>query len=133
MSRQAPDDVNWLALDVSSGSPHRAAYGDRDRGLLVGTGLDAQDASLRSGTAQVVSMSKPGSAFGSFNFVYGQKWLVGSATMGVLYGRSLRSLRSLRSSRLVPRHGSRSLPCSSGYGPRWPKRRLNTNAVPKSA
>ena len=34
------------------------------------TGLGAQDASLRSGIAQVVSMNKRGSAFGAFNGVY---------------------------------------------------------------
>jgi MFS family permease len=53
-----------------------------------GAGLGAQDASLRSGIAQVVSMNKRGSAFGSFNFVYGIMWLIGSATMGFLYGHS---------------------------------------------
>jgi MFS family permease len=57
-----------------------------------GAGLGAQDASLRSGIAQVVSMNKRGSAFGSFNFVYGLMWLFGSATMGYLYGHSLVAL-----------------------------------------
>jgi MFS family permease len=57
-----------------------------------GAGLGAQDASLRSGIAQVVSMNKRGSAFGSFNFVYGLMWLIGSATMGYLYGHSLTAL-----------------------------------------
>lgn len=57
-----------------------------------GAGLGAQDASLRSGIAQVVSMNKRGGAFGSFNFVYGLMWLLGSATMGYLYGHSLLAL-----------------------------------------
>jgi len=57
-----------------------------------GAGLGAQDASLRSGIAQVVSMNKRGSAFGSFNFVYGLMWLLGSATMGYLYGHSRAAL-----------------------------------------
>ncbi len=57
-----------------------------------GVGLGAQDASLRAGIAQVVSMNKRGSAFGYFNFVFGLMWLAGSATMGFLYGHSLAAL-----------------------------------------
>lgn len=53
------------------------------------TGLGAQDASLRGGIAQVVSMNKRGSAFGAFNGVYGVAWFVGSVAMGVLYDFSL--------------------------------------------
>jgi MFS family permease len=53
------------------------------------TGLGAQDATLRSGIAQVVSMNKRGSAFGTFNGVYGVMWFVGSLAMGLLYSRSL--------------------------------------------
>jgi MFS family permease len=52
------------------------------------TGLGAQDASLRAGIAQVVSMNKRGSAFGAFNGVFGVMWFLGSATMGMLYGWS---------------------------------------------
>ncbi len=55
-------------------------------------GIGAQDACLRSGIAQVVSMNKRGSAFGSFNAVYGIAWFVGSATMGILYDISLVAL-----------------------------------------
>src|SRR6185369_4659442 len=51
-------------------------------------GLGAQDATLRAGIAQVVSMNKRGSAFGTFNAVYGVMWFAGSALMGVLYDRS---------------------------------------------
>ena len=56
------------------------------------TGLGAQDASLRSGIAQVVSMNKRGSAFGAFNGVYGVAWFIGSALMGLLYDHSLVAL-----------------------------------------
>ena len=56
------------------------------------TGLGAQDACLRSGIAQVVSMNKRGSAFGVFNGVYGVAWFLGSATMGLLYDHSLVAL-----------------------------------------
>jgi MFS family permease len=53
------------------------------------TGLGAQDATLRSGISQVVSMNKRGAAFGAFNAVYGVMWFLGSVTMGLLYARSL--------------------------------------------
>jgi MFS family permease len=53
------------------------------------TGIGAQDAILRSGIAQVVSMNKRGSAFGAFNGVFGVAWFVGSAIMGALYDRSI--------------------------------------------
>lgn len=54
-----------------------------------GTGLGAQDASLRSGIAQVVSMNKRGGAFGAFNGVFGVMWFLGSCAMGSLYGYSI--------------------------------------------
>ena len=56
------------------------------------TGLGAQDATLRSGISQVVSMNKRGTAFGAFNAVYGVMWFLGSATMGLLYDFSLITL-----------------------------------------
>lgn len=56
------------------------------------TGLGAQDATLRSGISQVVSMNKRGTAFGAFNAAYGILWFVGSVTMGVLYDFSLIAL-----------------------------------------
>jgi MFS family permease len=52
-------------------------------------GMGAQDACLRSGISQVVSMNKRGSAFGAFNGVFGIAWFLGSATMGLLYTHSL--------------------------------------------
>jgi predicted MFS family arabinose efflux permease len=55
-------------------------------------GLGAQDATLRSGIAQVVSMNKRGSAFGAFNGVYGISWFLGSVVMGVLYDHSIPAL-----------------------------------------
>ena len=55
-------------------------------------GLGVQDATLRSGIAQVVSMNKRGSAFGAFNGVYGIAWFVGSAAMGLLYDHSIVAL-----------------------------------------
>jgi MFS family permease len=55
-------------------------------------GHGAQDASLRPGIAQVVSMNKRGTAFGAFNAVYGVMWFAGSVAMGLLYDRSLMAL-----------------------------------------
>jgi predicted MFS family arabinose efflux permease len=52
-------------------------------------GLGAQDATLRSGISQVVSMNKRGSAFGAFNGVFGVAWFLGSSAMGLLYDHSL--------------------------------------------
>jgi MFS family permease len=56
------------------------------------TGLGVQDASLRAGIAQVVSMNKRGAAFGAFNGVYGVAWFAGSAIMGLLYDHSVMAL-----------------------------------------
>lgn len=54
-----------------------------------GIGIGVQDATLRAGIAQVVSMNKRGGAFGAFNGVYGVMWFLGSVVMGWLYGVSL--------------------------------------------
>lgn len=58
-------------------------------------GMGAQDASLRSGIAQVVSMNKRGNAFGAFNGVFGVMWFLGSTSMGLLYAHSLYALVAL--------------------------------------
>jgi predicted MFS family arabinose efflux permease len=55
-------------------------------------GLGVQDATLRAGIAQAVSMNKRGHAFGAFNGVFGIMWFLGSAIMGQLYTRSLVAL-----------------------------------------
>jgi MFS family permease len=55
-------------------------------------GHGVQDATLRSGIAQVVSMNKRGTAFGAFNGVFGVAWFFGSWTMGALYDVSLIAL-----------------------------------------
>jgi MFS-type transporter involved in bile tolerance (Atg22 family) len=60
---------------------------------LWATGMGAQDATLRAGISQVVSMNKRGTAFGAFNALYGIMWFVGSLVMGKLYdGRLLVAL-----------------------------------------
>jgi MFS family permease len=60
--------------------------------IAWGAGHCVQDATLRSGIAQVVSMNKRGTAFGAFNGVYGVMWFAGSAVMGLLYNYSLVAL-----------------------------------------
>lgn len=60
--------------------------------LAWGAGHGVQDATLRSGIAQVVSMNNRGTAFGAFNGVYGVMWFLGSAVMGLLYNYSLVAL-----------------------------------------
>ena len=57
-----------------------------------GIGLGAQDACLRPGIAQVVSMDNRGSAFGAFDGIFGIAWFAGSAAMGLLYERSISAL-----------------------------------------
>jgi MFS family permease len=56
---------------------------------LWAVGLGAQDATLRAGISQVVSMSKRGTAFGVFNGIYGVMWFLGSLVMGKLYDSHL--------------------------------------------
>jgi MFS family permease len=55
-------------------------------------GLGAQQATLRAGIAQLISMDKRGNAYGVFNAVYGVLWFLGSVVMGVLYDYSLIAL-----------------------------------------
>jgi MFS family permease len=55
-------------------------------------GLGAQQATLRAGIAQLISMDKRGNAYGVFNAVYGVLWFFGSVAMGVLYDYSLTAL-----------------------------------------
>jgi MFS family permease len=81
--------ISLLALPLGFLGGHAAVFAS------VGcwaTGLGAQDASLRGGIAQVVSMNKRGGAFGAFNGVYGVAWFAGSAVMGLLYDHSLIAL-----------------------------------------
>jgi MFS family permease len=56
---------------------------------LWGAGMGLQDAVLRAGIAQVVSMNKRGSAFGSFNAIFGVMWFGGTTAMSALYNVSL--------------------------------------------
>ena len=84
--------VSMLSLPLGFLGGHTAAV------IAVGcwaTGLGAQDACLRAGIAQVVSMNKRGSAFGSFNGFWGILWFLGSVAMTLLYKYSLPALVAL--------------------------------------
>jgi len=77
--------VTMLALPLGFlGGPTSAAIAV----MCWAGGLGVQDATLRAGIAQVVSMHKRGHAFGAFNGVFGVMWFAGSVAMGALYARS---------------------------------------------
>jgi len=81
--------ISMLALPFGFLGGHVGVY------ISVGcwaTGVGAQDALLRPGIAQIVSMNKRGSAFGSLNGIYGVLWFLGSAAMGLLYDYSIVTL-----------------------------------------
>lgn len=53
-----------------------------------GIGLGALESIIRAAVANIVPVSKRGSAFGIFNTLLGVFWFVGSFTCGILYGIS---------------------------------------------
>ncbi len=84
--------VSMLSLPLGFMGGHAAAV------AAVGcwaTGQGAQDACLRPGIAQVVSMNKRGSAFGSFNGIWGVLAFLGTLAMSSLYQHSLLALVAL--------------------------------------
>jgi len=60
--------------------------------LLWGTGMAAQDASLKALISGVVPATRRGTGFGIFDTGFGIAWFAGSAVMGLLYERSLAAL-----------------------------------------
>jgi MFS family permease len=59
--------------------------------VLWGIGLGAQDSLLKALLSRVIPNTRS-SAFGLFDTIFGVSWFVGSATMGLLYSRSLTTL-----------------------------------------
>lgn len=57
--------------------------------FLWGIGMGAQESILRAVIAEIVPQSKRGTAFGTFNAIYGIFWFLGSASMGFLYDFSI--------------------------------------------
>lgn len=57
--------------------------------ILWGIGMGAQDSLLKATLAGVVPADKRGTGFGVFDTAYGIAWFAGSATMGLLYDKSV--------------------------------------------
>jgi predicted MFS family arabinose efflux permease len=57
--------------------------------ILWGIGMGAQDALLKAVLAGVVPPQKRSTAFGVFDTAFGIAWFAGSATMGLLYDKSI--------------------------------------------
>lgn len=57
--------------------------------ILWGLGLGAQDSLLKAVLSGVIPKDKRATAFGVFDTVFGIAWFAGSATMGLLYDKSL--------------------------------------------
>lgn len=56
---------------------------------LWGAGMGAQQTPLRAAIANLVPAERRGTAYGIFNTAFGVLWFVGSAAIGILYGRSI--------------------------------------------
>ncbi|HEY1662775.1 MAG TPA: MFS transporter [Verrucomicrobiae bacterium] len=57
--------------------------------ILWGVGMGAQDSLLKATLSQVIPREKRSTAFGIFDTAFGIAWFAGSATMGLLYDRSI--------------------------------------------
>lgn len=57
--------------------------------LLWGAGSGAQGATLRAQIAALAPADRRGSAYGTFDMVYGILWFAGSAAIGLLYSHAL--------------------------------------------
>jgi MFS family permease len=57
--------------------------------IFWGVGMGAQDSLLKAVLSGVIASGKRGTAFGLFDTIYGVAWFAGSATMGLLYDKSV--------------------------------------------
>jgi MFS family permease len=57
--------------------------------ILWGIGMEVQDSSFKAVLAGIVPPEKRSTAFGVFDTGFGIAWFLGSAAMGLLYGRSI--------------------------------------------
>lgn len=57
--------------------------------ILWGIGMGAQDALLKAMLAKVIPADKRSTGYGLFDTVFGVAWFAGSASMGVLYDKSI--------------------------------------------
>ncbi|MGE0353032.1 MAG: MFS transporter [Gemmatimonadales bacterium] len=63
--------------------------------VLWGMGMGAHESVMRAAVAEMVPAGRLGSAFGTFNAVFGTAWFAGSVTLGVLYDRTVTGLVAL--------------------------------------
>jgi MFS family permease len=57
--------------------------------VLWGIGLAAQESVMRAAVASMTSSERRGTAYGTFNTIFGVAWFAGSAFIGWLYSRSI--------------------------------------------
>jgi len=60
--------------------------------VLWGLGMGAQDSMLKAVITPVIPIAKRSTAFGLFDTTFGIAWFIGSATMGLLYDKSIPAL-----------------------------------------
>jgi predicted MFS family arabinose efflux permease len=60
--------------------------------ILWGVGMGAQDSLLKAVLSGVIPQDKRSTAFGLFDTIYGVAWFAGSATMGLLYDKSISAM-----------------------------------------
>jgi MFS family permease len=60
--------------------------------ILWGIGMGAQDSCLKAVLSAVVPPDRRSTAFGIFDSTFGVAWFVGSAILGLLYGKSILAL-----------------------------------------
>jgi len=60
--------------------------------ILWGIGMGAQESILKAEIATMIPTDRRGTAFGTFNAVFGVFWFAGSALMGYLYDFSIMGL-----------------------------------------
>lgn len=63
--------------------------------LLYGVGFGAQESVMRAVVADMTPHCRRGSAFGTYNAVFGASWFLGSIAMGVLYDLSIEAMMLL--------------------------------------
>jgi MFS family permease len=53
--------------------------------ILWGIGMGAQESVMKAEVSEIIPTERRGTAFGTFNALYGLFWFAGSALMGYLY------------------------------------------------
>jgi MFS family permease len=61
--------------------------------IVWGTAMGIHESTLRAAVTDLVPVHRRGAGFGNFTAVYGLAWLLGAATIGVLYEHGIRSVQ----------------------------------------